>query len=408
MQAFTKNLGLQHISEDIFKLLDKKSLMETRLVNNSWKRILDQPLFWLKKLKTASNFTQDMYQTWERLVQNLSDSQVDEKNFVLILMKIFYTKPMYPLEIAVELDKKCGQKSLFSKWKNPDLVNFILEQEDPNRKVDISIEKGATPIHFAAKWNLSQVVEKLVMKYESPAMVKTEDGETPIHLAALGGNLHIVKVLTEFTDAPNIADHNGTTPLFVATMCGHLDVVMFLAGFTDNPNSANNFGDTPIHRAAFYGYLKIVKFLVDFTDAPNAANSLGLTPIHNACISGKVDVVEFLVNFTNVPNAPNNHGSTPIHKAAEHGYLDIIKILVKYTDTPNDPGIQGKTPIALATEKGHSKIVKFLEDYIKEKEEKHQKKRKPSSQKVCEGTTQKNKRCKIQVFNGSYCHHHNK
>ena len=47
----TKNFGLQHVSEDIFKLLGKKSLMDARLVNSSWKNVLDQPMFWLNKLK---------------------------------------------------------------------------------------------------------------------------------------------------------------------------------------------------------------------------------------------------------------------------------------------------------------------------------------------------------------------
>ena len=48
----TKNFGLQHVSEDIFKLLDKKSLMDARLVNSSWKNVLDQPMFWLNKMKS--------------------------------------------------------------------------------------------------------------------------------------------------------------------------------------------------------------------------------------------------------------------------------------------------------------------------------------------------------------------
>ena len=47
----TKIPGLQHVSEDIFKLLDKKSLTDCRLVNSSWKNVLDQPMFWLNKLK---------------------------------------------------------------------------------------------------------------------------------------------------------------------------------------------------------------------------------------------------------------------------------------------------------------------------------------------------------------------
>ena len=49
----TKNFGLQHVSEDIFKLLDKKSLIDARLVNSSWKNVLDQPMFWLNKLKSG-------------------------------------------------------------------------------------------------------------------------------------------------------------------------------------------------------------------------------------------------------------------------------------------------------------------------------------------------------------------
>ena len=51
MEAITKIPGLQHISEDIFNLLDTKNLLKCRLVNKSWKKILDQPIFWLKKLE---------------------------------------------------------------------------------------------------------------------------------------------------------------------------------------------------------------------------------------------------------------------------------------------------------------------------------------------------------------------
>ena len=51
-----KNPGLQHVSEDIFQLLDKKSLMNCRLVNRSWKNVMDQPNFWFKKLKEDKKY----------------------------------------------------------------------------------------------------------------------------------------------------------------------------------------------------------------------------------------------------------------------------------------------------------------------------------------------------------------
>ena len=58
----TKNFGLQHVSEDIFKLLGKKSLMDARLVNSSWKNVLDQHMFWLNKLKSERI---SVYYTWK-------------------------------------------------------------------------------------------------------------------------------------------------------------------------------------------------------------------------------------------------------------------------------------------------------------------------------------------------------
>ena len=53
--------------EDIFKLLDKNSLMKCRMVSTSWKQILDQPLFWLKNV----NFKKTRSQSFTSLMADL-------------------------------------------------------------------------------------------------------------------------------------------------------------------------------------------------------------------------------------------------------------------------------------------------------------------------------------------------
>ena len=50
LESFINNPGLQHIAENILQNLDKHSLLKYRLVNSSWKRILDRPIFWFNKL----------------------------------------------------------------------------------------------------------------------------------------------------------------------------------------------------------------------------------------------------------------------------------------------------------------------------------------------------------------------
>ena len=41
MEMITKDPEFQHIPENIFRLLDKKSLTDCRLVNSLWKSIVD-------------------------------------------------------------------------------------------------------------------------------------------------------------------------------------------------------------------------------------------------------------------------------------------------------------------------------------------------------------------------------
>ena len=54
METIIKNPGHEHISQDIFELLDKKNSLGCRLVNSSWKGIVGKPKFWLKKWRSET------------------------------------------------------------------------------------------------------------------------------------------------------------------------------------------------------------------------------------------------------------------------------------------------------------------------------------------------------------------
>ena len=151
MEAITKIPGLQHISEDVFKLLDKKSLMDCRLTNSSWNDALEQSSFWLKKMKMegwkalakhigdrqlAKKFIRDLLNLnnltffpqseWRALSQELENDH-QPKEFVLILIKIYSNRgTLLPLEVVVDLEKAN---------KYPDLVESMLEHENPSSKV---------------------------------------------------------------------------------------------------------------------------------------------------------------------------------------------------------------------------------------------------------------------------------
>ena len=139
MELVTKSPGLQHIAEDIFNILDKKSLLDCRVVNKSWMAIMKKQTFLLKrgltklylenkevelimdwifgKLEQAVLNNEQNFNSWEMLVEEIEEHQTYD-NFTNLLIKMFKLKPMSPMENVVELA---------AKGKFPNVINFILE-----------------------------------------------------------------------------------------------------------------------------------------------------------------------------------------------------------------------------------------------------------------------------------------
>ena len=285
MDTITTSPELQHISEDIFKLLDNKSLMNCRLTNSSWKNILNQPIFWLQRLETegweslsklignrqlAQDFARelknleslplDVQYKWRAISQDLeiyvNISWIrpivgqQPKEFVLILINIYNNRQrLLPLKAVALLEKSN---------RYVDLVKSILEHENPCSQVTMKVTmriygdyflENATSIHLAAFYGFTGVVEKLSKKYDDP-LVKDKNGSNAIHFAALNGSLNIVKHLI----------HNAV----FNRKENKLDTIKFLVSLTNTLNAPNNFGWTPIEIAKTCGNVRVQRFLEDY------------------------------------------------------------------------------------------------------------------------------------------------
>ena len=85
MEKLTNNQGFKHIAETIFLQLDPQILESCRDVNKSWKKILEDPSFWLKKcfqsglLKSSSEKT--TASAWTNSIQILKNNSNLEMKF---------------------------------------------------------------------------------------------------------------------------------------------------------------------------------------------------------------------------------------------------------------------------------------------------------------------------------------
>ena len=79
------NQGYLHISEKIFLHLNKKSILACRLVNSSWKNIIDNPIFWVKKCD-QKGISKDLHNTLIETIKKITDSELRQDASVCLSM----------------------------------------------------------------------------------------------------------------------------------------------------------------------------------------------------------------------------------------------------------------------------------------------------------------------------------
>ena len=328
MESIIQNPGFQHIVEKVLIDLNKKSIIEFRLVNSDCRRITDSPRFYLKKLSNQS-LSKYFMEKWELVMKNIPTEDI-KKCLTKELFKMYvkgYGKE--PLELAQDL-------AIGKKVEDIGLVTCIIGNSSPKSfvvaKIDYLLCHGisctVTPLHLSAYFGFEEAVRSLISSSAIPT-VPNETGYTPIHFAACNGHLEVVRLLMNSTENPFVRNYSGSTPIHLASGNGHLEVVRLLMTKIDNPIIQNIYGETPIHKAARNGHLEIIRLLMTSTDNPIVHNYLGNTPIHEAARHGHLEVVRLLMTATANPNIPNDNGRTPESLAATCKHHDIVKLFRK-------------------------------------------------------------------------------
>ena len=108
----------------------------------------------------------------------------------------------------------------------PVLTSLLLEH---GASVDAQDDRGATPLHLAAKVARCAVLRNLLAHH---ANIQAEDhtGKTPLHMASAYGNLAAVRFLVEHGAPIEARDHMGRTPFLAACASGSITTATYLAG----------------------------------------------------------------------------------------------------------------------------------------------------------------------------------
>lgn len=115
-------------------------------------------------------------------------------------------------------------------------------------------------------------------------------GQTPFLLAALSGDVTVMRLLLKYKADPNIATFSGTTPLMAAAGVNWV----FFQTYDEGPEKL----------------LEAVKLCVQLGADVNARNSMGLQAVHGAANRGSDDIIKYLVGKGARLDVPDNEGRT--------------------------------------------------------------------------------------------------
>ena len=219
MDPITTPGPIHDVAEHLFLQLDKKTLMDCRLVSKAWKKFLDRHTFWFKKLTFKYA---DLEEGWKSLAivvmeTNDIDDEVKE-HFVLPLMKMYSGKECSPLDIVWSLNEfkitnshteaKCADAD----YEDPILSQFILEHISQDQEDLETAESGRNSMFFAAMFGYTEVIKTKITNWKD-INAETHSGQTALHYAAENGHLDIIKILIHHSAKPITHDHDGWTAM---------------------------------------------------------------------------------------------------------------------------------------------------------------------------------------------------
>ncbi|XP_034045645.1 caskin-1 isoform X3 [Thalassophryne amazonica] len=163
------------------------------------------------------------------------------------------------------------------------------------------------------------------------------DGFSPLHHAALNGNLELINLLLESQAAVDIRDQKGMRPLHYAAWQGKAEPMKMLLKSGSSVNGQSDEGQIPLHLSAQHGHYDVSEMLLQHQSNPCIVDNAGKTPLDLACEFGRVGVVQLLLSSNMCAallepkkgDTTDPNGTSPLHLAAKNGHIDIIRLLIQ-------------------------------------------------------------------------------
>jgi quinoprotein dehydrogenase-associated probable ABC transporter substrate-binding protein len=278
-----------------------------------------------------------------------------------------------PMEFALAIGMRKNAKDLKQKieavmLKEKDSIKKVFDDYGvPLVKCDECIVSGNLPTHGAYK----PLVRKAIVPVQSdvatlPALIDEalKQGSSlnqELHNATIARDSTRIEYLLKRGAKVDAKDTEGQTPLMVAAKGGDLSVINGLLEYKANPNARDNDGWTAAMYAVKSNEPKIFRLLGKCQADFNLTNKDGLTALAMAVHDNKANAaVAMLDNNANPDFAMGAAKYNALMIAVTKGNQTLAQTLLQYKANPNATNAGGVTPLMIAAHRNHDMIISLL------------------------------------------------
>lgn len=243
-------------------------------------------------------------------------------------------------------------------------VKHLMQGRSP-REGEHYDEKGYTPLHYAALYGHTSVVDLMLTWGVNPRL-RNREGNLPLHLAVKEKHIEtahrLINDLSEYMASSDLANRKKQTPFMWAAMGGLASLITRLAPLS-NPYAVTETGLTALHLAAGKGSIKGIKQLLKLGIDVNLGSAEvgkegeeGLTPLYFAAMRGELETFRFLLSQGAELDRVGSDGST-VAEAMVQSNSELMLHEMKNLRLLEQTELQGK----IATQAARSGNLKVMQ-----------------------------------------------
>jgi ankyrin repeat protein len=274
-------------------------------------------------------------------------------------LKLKDDKGMQPIHYAASSGKANALKTIAALERETVQSTFDLQEIDQPENKSMAAFKGATSLHFAARFGTSETVRTLLDLHSNPE-AKTSVGISTLSLAA--ANEASVSVLGQLYDYRFTQKTDELCKAIQsAIMNDQIDAVMSLYERGMLVSGDLEEGYSGLHFACQFNALQTTQWLLSQDADPYLSCSTGENAFEISAVHSGYEQFSLLLEYAQPDlDQVNGRGEALIHLIARAGKLHHMMLLILYGASINNKNIRGETPLHIAVKEGHLSIARLL------------------------------------------------